>query len=138
MGGMVGSRYALMFPEAVEKLVLVDPIGLEDWKAKGVPWRSVDDWYKNELKTSFATIKAYQLKSYYDGKWKPDYDKWAALQAGMYQGEGREVPAWAGALTYDMIYTQPVVHEFPNLKGPADLHTGHRRSTALGSEHAAP
>src|SRR5258708_4114486 len=31
MGGMGGPRYALIFPEAVEKLVLVDPIGLEDW-----------------------------------------------------------------------------------------------------------
>ena len=36
-GGMLGIRYALMFPEEVEKLVPVDPIGLEDWKAKGVP-----------------------------------------------------------------------------------------------------
>jgi pimeloyl-ACP methyl ester carboxylesterase len=138
MGGMVGSRYALMFPEAVEKLVLVNPIGLEDWKAKGVPWRSVDDWYKNELKTSFATIKAYQLKSYYDGKWKPEYDKWVALQAGMYQGEGREVAAWAGALTYDMIYTQPVVHEFPNLKVSAVLIIGQRDRTALGRDLAPP
>jgi len=138
MGGMVGVRYALMFPEGVEKLVLVDPIGLEDWKAKGVPWRSVDDWYKSELKTSFASIKSYQLKSYYDGKWKPDYDKWVALQAGMYQGEGREEAAWAGALTYDMIYAQPVLYEFPNLKLPVVLIIGQRDRTALGKDLAPP
>ncbi|HEY0218367.1 MAG TPA: alpha/beta fold hydrolase, partial [Afipia sp.] len=31
-GGMLAIRYALMYPNAVDQLVLVDPIGLEDWK----------------------------------------------------------------------------------------------------------
>jgi pimeloyl-ACP methyl ester carboxylesterase len=138
MGGMIGARYALMFPEAVEKLVLVDPLGLEDWKAKGVPWRSVDDWYKGELKTSYASIKGYQLKSYYDGKWKPEYDQWAVLQAGMYEGDGREVSAWAGALTYDMIYTQPVVYEFASIKVPTVLIIGQRDRTVIGKDITPP
>src|SRR5579872_6954043 len=55
VGGMLGMRYALTFPEDVEQLVLVNPIGLEDWKAKGVPWQSVDDWYGQELKTTAAS-----------------------------------------------------------------------------------
>lgn len=138
MGGMVGARYTLMFPDAVSKLVLVDPIGLEDWKAKGVPWRSVDDWYKNELKTSYTTIKAYQLKSYYDNHWQPQYDRWALLQAGMYDGDGRETAAWAGALTYDMIYTQPVIYEFPRIRVPTVLIIGQADRTALGRDMAPP
>jgi pimeloyl-ACP methyl ester carboxylesterase len=138
MGGMVGTRYTLMFPEAVQKLVLVDPIGLEDWKAKGVRWRSVDDWYKNELKTSYATIKAYQLKSYYDNHWKPQYDRWVLLQAGMYEGDGRDTAAWAGALTYDMIYTQPVVYELPNIRVPTVLIIGQADRTAIGRDAAPP
>lgn len=40
--GMLAARYALMYPQQTQKLVVVNPIGLEDWKAKGVPWRSVD------------------------------------------------------------------------------------------------
>ena len=59
-GGMLAIRYALMYPDATERLVLVDPIGLEDWKAKGVPSISVDDWYARELKTSAAGIQAYE------------------------------------------------------------------------------
>ncbi|WP_252499309.1 alpha/beta fold hydrolase, partial [Escherichia coli] len=39
MGGMLATRYALLYPRQVERLVLVNPIGLEDWKALGVPWR---------------------------------------------------------------------------------------------------
>jgi pimeloyl-ACP methyl ester carboxylesterase len=136
MGGMISARYALMFPAAVEKLVLVDPLGLEDWQAKGAPWRSVDDWYKGELKTSYATIKAYQQKVYYGGSWSPDYDRWVLLQAGMYEGDGRETSAWAGALTYDMIFTQPVVHEFPNIKVPTVLIIGQADKTAIGKDGA--
>lgn len=136
MGGMLGARYALMYPASVRKLVLVNPIGLEDWKAKGVPWRSVDEWYRSELKTTAAMIKAYQLKSYYDGHWKPAYDRWVNLQAGMYEGAGRETAAWAGALTYDMIYTQPVVHEFRGIEVPTVLIIGQRDRTALGRDVA--
>jgi pimeloyl-ACP methyl ester carboxylesterase len=138
MGGMVGARLALMHPQAVERLVLVNPLGLEDWKAKGVPWRSVDDWYRQELHTSAATIKAYQLDAYYDGHWKPRYDRWVSLQAGMYEGSGREVSAWASALTYDMIYTQPVVHEFAQLRVPTVLIIGQRDRTAVGRDMAPP
>ncbi|MCH5598443.1 alpha/beta fold hydrolase [Niabella ginsengisoli] len=81
MGGMLATRFALMYPNITEKLVLENPIGLEDWKLV-VPYQSVDDWYKRELGQSYEKIKSYQLKSYYDGKWKPEYDEWANLLAG--------------------------------------------------------
>ena len=51
-GGMLAARYALLYPQHVDQLVLVNPIGLEDWKALGVPWRSIDEWYERELKTT--------------------------------------------------------------------------------------
>ena len=68
-GGMLAARYALMYPDSVSTLVLVNPIGLEDWKAKGVPYRSVDSWYRRELKISADTtaigsdIASAQLKA---------------------------------------------------------------------------
>lgn len=39
-GGMLGIRYALMYPDEVDQLVLVDPIGLEDWKARACRGRA--------------------------------------------------------------------------------------------------
>jgi hypothetical protein len=33
---MTAIRYALLFPEAVEQLVLANPIGLEDWQGRPV------------------------------------------------------------------------------------------------------
>ena len=131
MGGMVATRFALMYPEVTEKLILENPIGLEDWKLK-VPYKPVDWWYKNELKQSYDRIKKYQLDSYYDGKWKPEYDEWVNLLAGWTLNSDFDKIAWNAALTYDMIFTQPVVYEFQNIKAPTLLIIGTRDRTALG------
>ena len=97
-GGMLGIRYALMYPAAVDQLVLVDPIGLEDWKAKGVPWQSVDAWYAQERRTSAASIRDYERATYYAGTWQPQYEPWVQMLAGMYRGPGRNAVAWNSAL----------------------------------------
>lgn len=138
MGGMLAARYALDFPQATERLVLVNPIGLEDWKAKGVPYATIDRLLESERKTSFDSIKAYQLKFYYSGVWRPDYDRWVQMAAGMYAGPGRDAVALASARTSDMIFTQPVVYEFPRIAVPTTLMIGQKDRTAPGANRAAP
>jgi pimeloyl-ACP methyl ester carboxylesterase len=59
------------------------------------------------------------------------------MQAGMYRGEGREQVAWNSALTADMIFSQPVVYEFPLLSMPVILLIGDQDNTAIGKD-AAP
>ena len=137
-GGMLGIRYALMYPKQTEQLVLVDPIGLEDWKAKGVPSLSIDQWYANELKTTAASIRAYEKKTYYVGQWKPAYEPWVQMLAGMYRGPGKQIVAWNSAALYDMIYTQPVVYELPLLQPPTLLIVGDKDTTAIGAQFAPP
>lgn len=136
MGGMLATRFALMYPGTTEKLVLENPIGLEDWKLK-VPYQSVNDWYKRELGQSHDKIKNYQLTSYYDNQWKPAYDEWVNLLAGWTLSKDYPLIAWNAALTYDMIFTQPVVYEFDKIKVPTLLIIGTRDRTALGRELAA-
>ena len=131
MGGMVATRFALQYPETVEKLILENPIGLEDWKVK-VPYKEIDWWYENDLKQTYDKIKKYQLESYYDGKWQPEYDEWVNLLAGWTLNPDYKRYAWNAALTYDMIFTQPVVYEFKNIKCPTLLIIGTRDKTALG------
>jgi pimeloyl-ACP methyl ester carboxylesterase len=135
---MLGIRYALMYPAAVEQLVLVDPIGLEDWKAKGVPFIGVDGWYKRELATDADKIRAYERATYYAGTWKPAYEKWVEMLAGLNRGPGHEVVAWNSALLYDMIYTQPVVYELGDLRVPVLLMVGDKDTTAIGKDLAPP
>lgn len=137
-GGMLATRYALMYAPETEKLVLVNPIGLEDWKALGVPWRTVDQWYERELKLSAEGIRKYEQSTYYGGRWKPEYDRWVDMLAGLNKGPGHKRVAWNSALIYDMIFTQPVFYELPTLKVPTVLLIGDADTTAIGSDIASP
>jgi pimeloyl-ACP methyl ester carboxylesterase len=137
-GGMLAIRYALMRPDEVDLLALVNPIGLEDWKAKGVPWQGVDAWYRQELKTTADSIRDYERTTYYAGTWEPKYERWVQMLAGLYRGPGRDVVAWNSALLDDMIYTQPVFYEFEQLKVPVLLMVGDKDTTALGKNLAPP
>lgn len=136
-GGMLAVRYALMFPAQTEQLALVNPIGLEDWKALGVPSLGVDRWYERELATTDERIRNYEKSTYFVNQWKPEYEPWVQMLAGMYRGPGKKIVAWNSALVYDMIYTQPVVYEFPLLKTPTLLLIGIKDTTAIGKD-AAP
>ena len=136
MGGMLAARYALSHPQAVEQLVLVNPIGLEDWQAEGVPYATIDELYQSEQNTSFETIKAYQQRYYYNGKWQPEYDRWVGMLAGMYAGEGREMVMRNQAQTSEMLFTQPVVHEFGRIAAPTLLLIGGKDRTAPGANRA--
>jgi len=138
VGGMLGMRYALTYPDDVDRLVLVDPIGLEDWKAKGVPWQSVDAWYQQELKTTADSIRDYQRTTYYSGTWDPKYERWVQMLAGLYRGPGHEIVAWNAALVDDMAYTQPVFYELEKISVPVLLMIGDKDTTAIGKNLAPP
>ena len=137
-GGMLAVRYALMFPGDVEKLVLVNPIGLEDWKALGVPSLTVDQWYQRELGVTAQGIRAYEQATYYAGTWRPEFDAPVQMLAGLFRGPGHDRVAWNSALIYDMICTQPVVYEFERIAVPTFLLIGQRDITAIGKDLAPP
>ena len=136
-GGMLATRYALLYPQQVTQLVMVNPIGLEDWKALGVPYRTVDQWYQRELKLNSDSLRKYEQSTYYVGRWKPEYERWVSMLAGLNQGPGHTLVAWNSALIYDMIFTQPVVYEFKDLSMPALLLIGDADTTAIGSDAAS-
>ena len=137
-GGMLATRIALMFPQQVEQLVMVNPIGLEDWKAEGVPSLSLDQWHAREKQVTAERIRNYERVTYYVNEWRPEYERWVQMIAGMFRGPGRELVAWHSALTYDMIFTQPVVYEFPQLRVPTLLLFGERDGTAIGKDISPP
>ena len=137
-GGMIAVRYALMYPAETKQLVLVDPIGLEDWKAMGVPSISLDEWYARELKTNADAIRNYERGTYYTGHWRPEYEQWVDMLAGLNAGAGKELVAWNSAAIYDMIYTQPVIYEFQQISVPTLLMIGDKDTTAIGKDFSPP
>jgi pimeloyl-ACP methyl ester carboxylesterase len=137
MGGMLAARFALMYPARVRSLSLVNPIGLEDWK-RSVPYRSVDQNFASELQSSPETLRAYMRENYFGGQWKPGYEKLLEMPAGWMRGPDREQVAWTAALTSDMVFTQPVVYEFGQIKAPTLLLIGQKDRTAIGKAWAPP
>jgi pimeloyl-ACP methyl ester carboxylesterase len=137
MGGMLAVRFARLFPERTEKLVLVDPLGLEDY-ADSVGPRSVDEWYAREKTQTPDKIRDYFRTSYFDGAWKPQYEELISLQAGFTLHPEYPKVAWDSALLYEMILTQPVVYELDKLTAPTLLIVGSRDRTAVGKDLAPP
>lgn len=133
MGGMIAVRFTLMYPEIVSKLILLDPLGLEDWK-RVAPYASIDQNYQKELKMDFAAAKKYQQENYYHGNWKADYDEWAQLQVAWVSDPQYPTVAMNNALTSDMIFTQPTVYELDLIKAPTLLIIGSLDKTAINRD----
>lgn len=130
MGGMLATRFTLMYPDRVEKLLLEDPIGLEDYRTF-VPYQSAEDDYKTELKTSFGSVKQYYQNSYFT-TWKPAYNYLVKIAAGVSNSSDFPHYAKVAALTFEMIYEQPVCYEFGLIKVPAVLFIGKEDKTIVG------
>ncbi len=128
MGGMLATRFTLMHPDRVTHLALVNPIGLEDYRT--VPWVPTERLYQGILAQDEDAIRAYH-KSYYV-TWKPEYDEYVLVHARMRGSAQFPQYAWVRALIAQMIYAQPVVHEFALLRTPTLLVIGQQDRTALG------
>lgn len=130
MGGMLATRFTLMYPGTVEQLFLEDPIGLEDYRTF-VPYASAEDDYQTELKTTYASVKKYYQDSYFT-QWKPEYDYLVKIGSGV--NASADFPRWAkvAALTYEMIYEQPVCYEFDRITVPSVLFIGKADNTIVG------
>jgi len=133
MGGMLAARMALMYPERVERLALVNPIGLEDWKLSA-PYRTVEENFAQELRATPESVREYMRVNYFGGVWKPEYDALTEILAGWTRHPDYRRVAWDAALTSDMVFTQPVVYEFERISVPTLLVIGQRDRTAIGRD----
>jgi pimeloyl-ACP methyl ester carboxylesterase len=130
MGGMLAARFTLSYPQLVEKLVLEDPLGLEDWREKGASILPVDVLFAGEKKATYQSILKYHQSNYYP-QWKPEYKHWVKVQASFIQSKGFDNYAFVSALTTDMIMSQPVLYEFPFIKCPTLVVVGKEDKTKV-------
>jgi pimeloyl-ACP methyl ester carboxylesterase len=112
MGGMLAARFAMTYPGKVEKLVLENPIGLEDYK-RFVPYQTTDQLYEKEIGATYESYKKYQ-QSYYP-QWKPEYEQYVQAQADALKNPEFPRIARINAVTYQMIYEEPVCYEWDRI-----------------------
>jgi len=129
MGGMLATRFSLMYPEAVTHLILEDSIGLEDYRTF-VPYATVEDLYRQEMEATPESILRFH-KGYYV-HWQPQYGEYAEVAARWRLSGEYPRLAMASALTYEMIYEQPVCYEFANLSVKTLVIVGEKDRTVVG------
>ncbi|MGA2550094.1 MAG: alpha/beta hydrolase [Burkholderiaceae bacterium] len=135
-GGMLAARIALSYPARVERLVLEDPIGLEDYR-RSVPAQSIETLYEQQLAATPESYRRY-VQGYFV-HWSSAFEHQLVEPYVRLMASG-EYPrfAKAAALTSLMIYQEPVIYEFPDLKMPVLIIYGEKDRTAPGKAQAAP
>jgi pimeloyl-ACP methyl ester carboxylesterase len=95
-----------------------------------VPFDSFEKLEQNERAATYESYKNYQ-KTYYP-EFKPEYEQYVAAQAADLKLKIFSQIAFVNALTYQMIYEQPVFYEFENIKVPTLLIIGQADRTIVG------
>lgn len=131
MGGMLATTFSVNYPELVDKLILINPIGLEDY-GRYAEFKDTNFFYNNELNKTVDKARNYQKKNYYDGKWSDEYEQLLTPLKGMLSGGDWDIIAWNNALTYGPIFSENIVDRLSQLKTETFLIIGTRDKTGPG------
>ncbi|WP_240433826.1 alpha/beta fold hydrolase [Shewanella japonica] len=131
MGGMLATTFAVNYPTLVKKLILINPIGLEDY-GQYAQFKDVNFFYKRELAMTLDKARNYQKKNYYDGKWSSEYEQLLVPLKGMLAGADWEAVAWNNALTYGPIFSENIVDRLSQVTSQTFLIIGTRDTTGPG------
>jgi pimeloyl-ACP methyl ester carboxylesterase len=126
MGGMVASRFAALYPDAVGNLAMINQIGLSDTR-HGRPARDIMDIYKSALARDYAEI-VKGIRAYYVN-WKPEYLKYVKIHYGWTRSGDWPRMAMVRAWQQHAIANDPVVYDWPHIKA---------RTLVIGGEKDGP
>ncbi|OFV92513.1 MAG: hypothetical protein A3H95_00210 [Acidobacteria bacterium RIFCSPLOWO2_02_FULL_64_15] len=114
MGGMLATRFALLYPDVTERLVLYNQIGLTDARLVRQP-TPTDEVYRQVLRLDYGAI--YQsIARYFPNGVTPVVQKYITRQYGWTLSGNWPEAAMVRALAQQMVYEDPVVYDWPNIK----------------------
>jgi len=114
MGGMLAARFALLYPDATERLVLYNQIGLTDARLQRPP-ASVDEVYKQLLNQSYDTVYRGIARYFVNGV-PPLAEQYILRQYGWTLSGNWPQAAMVRALAQQMVYEDPVVYDWAHIK----------------------
>jgi pimeloyl-ACP methyl ester carboxylesterase len=135
MGGMLSVRFARAYPERVDKLVLVAPIGLEDYRLY-VPAFPADKLMEIEQNVTADSYRNQLMKGYSLTLSEDAIAPYVAARTGI--KDSAEYPRWLRAFvnSAQMVWREPVVHEIPRLPQKVLFLMGENDHLALGRDFA--
>jgi len=113
MGGMVATRFAATYPEVTSHVVMVNQIGLEDFRRQQ-PWRDPEQVYEQVLDTGYAEVLAGHRR-YYPAGWREEYLEWVRIQYGLTLSGDWPRLARVRAAQMQILYHDPVVYEWQHI-----------------------
>jgi pimeloyl-ACP methyl ester carboxylesterase len=129
-GGMLAVRFARAHAERVKRLVLEDPIGLEDYRLF-IPPQTTETLFEAERHSTVEQYRAF-IKRYFPVLPPAQYEPFVEWRARIGLSGEFDRYAMTVALTYQMIYRQPVRYEYRLLQMPVLLIVGEQdRTTPL-------
>jgi pimeloyl-ACP methyl ester carboxylesterase len=127
---MLAVRFARTYAERVKRLVLEDPIGLEDYRLF-IPPQTTETLFEAERHSTVEQYRAF-IKRYFPVLPPAQYEPFVERRARVGLSGEFDRYAMAVALTYQMIYRQPVRYEYRLLQMPVLLIVGEQdRTTPL-------
>lgn len=119
MGGMLAARFATQYPAMVERLVIYNPIGLNDPRFDR-PWDSTDESYKRTLAATFPTVRASLMRyvAHNQAAWNPEFEKYARIRYSWTLSADWPRLAMVQTLLGQVQYLDPVVYDWAHIKAP--------------------
>jgi pimeloyl-ACP methyl ester carboxylesterase len=130
----MATTLAVQHPDLVTKLVLEDPLGLEDYRTL-VPEVTDDFLYDRELKLTPDEYRE-QLKSAYFPTWKPEYEQFVTIRAR--QMLDKKYPIWVRSYiqSYQLLHKTPIAEPLATLGIPVTIIVGESDRNAPGKAYA--
>ncbi len=114
MGGMLAARFALLYPDATERLVMYNQIGLTDARLQRPP-TPIDQVYKQLLNQSYDAVYRGIARYFVNGM-PPTAQKYVLRQYGWTLSGNWPEAAMVRALVQQMVYEDPVVYDWAHIK----------------------
>ena len=119
MGGMLAARFATQYPGVTERVVIYNPIGLSDGRFTQ-PESSVDENYKRALGATYQSIRSSLMRyvAHNEKAWTSEFEKYARIRYSWTLGADWPRLAMVQTLVSQVIYNDPVVYDWTNIKAP--------------------
>ncbi|KKO12757.1 alpha/beta fold hydrolase [Pseudohongiella sp.] len=116
MGGVMATRFAFSYPETTEKLVLVNPIALTDWRM-GRGWTRLQDSYESRRDNRDYEAVRRNFERYFV-TWDPRFERYININYGWTLSSEWPRLAKVLALNSQWLYQDPTVYDRPHIEAP--------------------
>lgn len=124
-GGMLAARFATQYPDATERLVLFNPIGLTDARFTS-PAADPDEAYKRNLASTYQTIRASLMRyvAHKPAAWNAQFESYARIRYAWTLSADWPRLARVQTLISAVIYLDPVVYDWAHIQAPTLVYGG--------------